>query len=67
MSQSGGNGKAQLTTRRLLTLALVKALLDLMQLRLAHDAGQAEQQAVVVGARIVKAFAVRDDDAEERA
>ena len=45
----------------------MKALLDLMQLRLAHDAGQAEQQAIMIGAGIIKPFAVGDDDAKERA
>lgn len=65
MRQSGGNGKAQLTTRCLLTLSLMEALPDLVQLRLAHDAGQTKQQAVSAG--IVETFAVGNDDAEERA
>jgi hypothetical protein len=38
-----------------------------MQLRLAHDAGQAQQQAVVVGARIVKPLTIRNEHAEYRA
>ena len=67
MSQSGGNGKASLTARRFLTLTLMKALLDLMQARLAHDPGQAKQRPVVVGAGIVETLAIGDDDAEERA
>ena len=59
--------QAQLATRRLLPLALVQAHPDLVQLRLAHDAGQAQKQAVVVGAGVVEALAVADDDAEHRA
>lgn len=39
----------------------------LMQLRLAHDAGQAQQQAVVVGARIVKPLTIRNESAGHRA
>lgn len=49
------------------TLALMEALPDLVQLCLAHDPGQTEQQAVMVSAGIVEAFAVGDDNAEERA
>lgn len=67
MRQSGGNGNAWLATRRLLTLALMEALPDLVQLRLSHDAGQSEQQAVMVSAGIVETFAVGNYDAEERA
>ena len=58
---------AQLAARRLLPLALVQAHPDLVQLRLAHEAGQAQEQAVVVGAGVVEALAVADDDAEHRA
>jgi len=38
-----------------------------MQLRLAHDARQAQEQPVVVGARVVQALTVADDHAEDRA
>lgn len=43
----------------------MKALLDLVQFRLAHDAGQTQQQAVVVSAGIVEPFTISDDDAEQ--
>jgi len=46
-----------------LTLALMEANLDLMEFGLAHDAGQAQQQTVVIGARIVETFAVGDEHA----
>jgi hypothetical protein len=39
---------------------------DLVEFRLAHDAGQAQQKTIVVGARVVKAFAIRDEHAEHR-
>jgi hypothetical protein len=31
-----------------------------MKLRFAHDAGQAEQQTIVISARLVEPFAIRD-------
>ena len=40
---------------------------NLMKLRLAHDAGQAEQQTIVIGARIVEPFSIRDENSEYRA
>lgn len=64
-TQSGAT--AQLAACRLLTFALMEPLPDLVKLRLAHDAGQAEQQAVMVGAGIIETFAVGNDNAEERA
>jgi len=45
----------------------MQANLDLVQLRLAHDAGQAEQQTVVIGAWVVEPLAVGDQHAEQRA
>src|SRR5664279_1766844 len=39
---------------------------DLVQLRLAHDAGKPKQETVVIGARIIKPLAVGDDHAEQR-
>src|SRR3954452_2197498 len=67
MDQSSREGQAQLATRRFLALALVEAHSDLMQLRLAHDAGQAQEQAVVVGARIVEPLAIGDEHPEQGA
>lgn len=37
-----------------------------MQLRFAHDAGQPEQQAVVIESRVIEALAVGDEHAEHR-
>ena len=45
----------------------MKAHPDLVKLRLAHDAGQAEQQTIVIGARIVEPFSIRDKNSEYRA
>ena len=67
MCQTSGKRKAQLAACRFLTLTLMETLPDLVQLRLAHDAGQTEQQAIMVGAGIIETFAVGNDDAEERA
>lgn len=67
LGQSGGNGKTQISSCRLLALALMQAQLDLMQFGLAHDARQAEKQTVVIGARIVEPFAVGDQNPEQRA
>ena len=59
--------QTQFASRRFLPLPLMKAHPDLVKFRLAHDAGQAQQQTIVVGARIVEAFAIRDEHAEYRA
>jgi hypothetical protein len=59
-------GQPQFAPRGLLALPLVKAHPKLMQLRLTHDAGQAQQQAVMVGARIVKPLAIRNEHAKYR-
>ncbi len=67
IGEPGWQGQPQFAPRRLLAFPLVKAHPKLMQLRLAHDAGQAQQQAVVVGARIVKPLAIRNEHAEHRA
>ena len=67
MGQSSREGQAQLAPGRLLALALMQAHSDLMQLRLAHDAGQAQKQAIVVSARIVEPLAIGEDHPEEGA
>lgn len=67
IGEPGWQGQPQFAPRCLLAFPLVKAHPKLMQLRLAHDAGQAQQQAVVVGARIVKPLAIRNEHAEHRA
>ncbi|MGY4568373.1 hypothetical protein ACVWY5_001443 [Bradyrhizobium sp. USDA 3256] len=67
VGEAGWQGQPQFAPRRLLAFPLVKAHPKLMQLRLAHDAGQAQQQAVVVGARIVKPLAIRNDHTKYRA
>ncbi len=59
VGEPGRQRQPQFAARRLLAFPLVQAHPKLMQLRLAHDAGQAQQQAVVVGARIVKPLAIR--------
>lgn len=58
---------AQLSPFCLLPLALVKANLDLVQFRLTHDAGQSQQQAVMIDTRIEEPFAIGDQHAEQRA
>src|SRR6266700_2380454 len=67
MSQAGRERQTQFAARRFLTLPLMQAHSDLVEFRLAHDAGQAQQQAIVVGARVVEAFAIREEHAEHRA
>src|SRR5216683_2782270 len=67
MAKTRGQWHAQLAPGRLLALAQMEANLDLVQLRFAHDAGQAEQQTVVIGAGVVEPLAVGNQDAEQRA
>ena len=67
LAEPGRQRQAQLAARRLLALALVQPQLDLVQLGLAHDPGQAQQKPVVVGARVVETLAVGEDHAEQRA
>src|SRR5215217_7284485 len=67
MGQSSRDGQAQLAPRRFLAFPLVQAHPDLVQLCLAHDAGQAQEQAVVVGARIVEAFAIGNEHPKQGA
>lgn len=67
VSKSSGQRQAQFAACRFLTLSLMKAHPDLVKLGLAHDAGQTEQQTVVVGARVVEALAIRDQHPEHRA
>jgi hypothetical protein len=50
-----------------LTLALMEADLYLVEFGLAHDARQAQQQTIVIGAWIVETLAVGDEHAEHRA
>ena len=45
----------------------MQAHTDLVEFCLAHDAGQTQQQAVVVGTRVVQTFAISDEHAENRA
>src|SRR5437016_2204856 len=45
----------------------MKADPDLVKLSLAHDDGQAEQQTIVIGARLIEPFAIRDENSEYRA
>src|SRR5437763_10845297 len=58
--QPGRQRHSQLASRRLLPLALMQPQLNLMKFSLAHDPGQAEQQTVMIGARIVHALDVPD-------
>jgi len=67
VSKPSGQRQAQFAACRFLTLALMKAHPDLVKLCLTHDAGQTEQQTVVVSARIVKALTIRDQHPEHRA
>jgi hypothetical protein len=66
-ARPAGSGSRSAASRRLLSLALVQPQLDLMQLGLAHDPGQAEQQPVMVGAGVEEALAVGDQHPEQRA
>jgi hypothetical protein len=49
VSQASRDWQAEFAAGRLLPLVLMQAQSDLMQFRFAHDAGQAEQQAIVIG------------------
>ena len=57
----------ELAPPRLVPLAAIHAILEDMKLRLAHDAGQAEQEPVVVVGRVVEAIGVGQERAESRA
>src|SRR6266446_1507229 len=59
--QPGRQRHPQLASRRLLPLALMQPQLNLMKFSLAHDPGQAEQQTVMIGARIVLPEVVIND------
>ena len=65
--QPGRQRHPQLASRRLLSLALMQPQLNLMKFSLAHDPGQAEQQTVMIGARIVHALAIGDQHSKQRA
>ena len=65
IGETHGQRHAQLAAARLLTLALMEANLDLVQLCFAHDAGQAQQQAVVIGARVVEPLTVGNQHTEQ--
>ena len=67
IGQAGRNRQAELTASCLLSLTLVQTKLDLMQFRFAHDAGQAEQQTVMIGTRVKQPLAIGDQHAEQRA
>ena len=45
----------------------MQSQLDLVQLGLAHDPGQAEQQAIVVSAGVIEALAIGNQHPEQRA
>ncbi len=59
-------GQPQLAPGGLLTLPLMEPNLDLVQLRFAHDPRQAQQQAIVIGARVIHPLAVSNQNAKER-
>src|SRR5215813_14092932 len=65
--QAGRQRHSQLASRRLLPLALMQPQLNLMKFSLAHDPGQAEQQTVMISARIVHALAIGDQHSKQRA
>jgi hypothetical protein len=67
MSKARRQRQTEFASRSFLPLPLMKAHPDLVEFRLAHDAGQAQQQTIVVAPRIVEAFAIRDEHAEHRA
>ena len=67
IGKPGRQGDPQLATGRFLALALMQAQADLVQLGFAHDPRQAEQQPVVVGARIIQPLAIGQDHAKQRA
>jgi hypothetical protein len=59
--------QAEGAARGFLTFALVQAQTDLMQFRLAHDARQPQQQAVMISAWIIQALTIGDDHAKDGA
>ena len=67
IGQTGRHRQAQFAASRLLPFALMQAQPDLVQFRFAHDAGQAEQQTVMIGTRIEQTLAIGDQHPEQRA
>src|SRR5215204_2959832 len=67
VDEPGRQRQAELAARCFLPLALMEAHPDLMKLRLTHDSGQAEEQPVMVSARIIEALAICDQNCEHRA
>ena len=65
--KTDGQRQAKLAPGSFLPLTLMQPHPDLVQLCLAHDAGQAQQQPVVIGTRVVEPFAIGDDHAEQGA
>src|SRR5258708_25270735 len=67
MSKAGRQRQAEFAGGRFLAFPLMEAHPDLVEFRLAHDAGQAQQQTIVVGLWVVEALAIRNEHAEHRA
>ena len=67
MDQTGRDRQAQFAASRLLPFALMQAQSDLVQFRFTHDAGQAEQQAIMIRTRIEQTLAIGKKNPEQRA
>jgi hypothetical protein len=67
IDETSRHRQTQFAASRLLTFALMETHLNLMQFGFAHDAREAEQQPVMIGARVIEPFAVGDQNPEERA
>src|ERR1019366_3722300 len=67
MRETRRQRQTKFATSGLLTFPLMETHLDLMEFGFAHDPRQAEQQAIVIGPRIIEPFAIGNEHAEERA
>src|SRR6185437_4305535 len=67
MDQSRRKRQPQFAACRLLAFSLMKADLDLMQFRFAHDPRQAQEKPIVVCRRVIEPFAIGDQHAKQRA
>jgi len=55
----------EFASERFVSLAGVQTEFQMVQFRLAHDAGESKQQPVVIGARVVDAFRIGDERLEQ--
>ena len=54
VSEPGRQGQPEFAASRFLALSLMKAHANLVEFRLAHEAGQSEQQAIMIDSRVIR-------------